>query len=49
MRRSIGEDARVVATGGLANVVAKHTTAIDVVEEHLVLKGLALWHAGSLR
>jgi type III pantothenate kinase len=47
MRHSIGEDARVVATGGLANVVARHTTAIDAVEEHLVLKGLALWHAAS--
>ena len=49
MRRSIGEDARAVATGGLANVVARHTTAIDAVEEHLVLKGLALWHAASQR
>ena len=49
MRRAIGEDARVIATGGLAAVVAKHTTAIDVVEPHLVLKGLALWHASSAR
>jgi len=48
MRHAIGEDARVVATGGLADVVAKHTEAIDVVEPHLVLQGLALWHA-SLR
>jgi len=47
MRHAIGEDARVIATGGLAPVVAKHTTAIDAVEEHLVLKGLALWHAAS--
>jgi type III pantothenate kinase len=48
MRHAIGEDARVVATGGLADVVAKHTDAIDAVEPHLVLQGLALWHA-SLR
>jgi type III pantothenate kinase len=45
MRHAIGEDARVVATGGLADVVAKHTEAIDAVEPHLVLQGLALWHA----
>jgi type III pantothenate kinase len=49
MRSAIGEDARVVATGGLADVVAKHTAAIDVVDPHLVLKGLALWHASSPR
>jgi type III pantothenate kinase len=49
MRHAIGEDAQVVATGGLAGVVAKHTNAIDAVEEHLVLKGLALWHASSHR
>jgi type III pantothenate kinase len=48
MRHAIGEDARVVATGGLADVIARHTRAIDVVEPHLVLQGLALWHA-SLR
>jgi len=45
MRYAIGEDARVVATGGLADVIAKHTDAIDAVEPHLVLQGLALWHA----
>jgi type III pantothenate kinase len=47
MRHAIGEDARVVATGGLADVIAKHTTAIDAVEPHLVLQGLALWHAAG--
>jgi type III pantothenate kinase len=45
MRGAIGEDARVVATGGLADVVARQTSIIDVVEPHLVLHGLALWHA----
>ncbi|GAC1305422.1 MAG: type III pantothenate kinase [Vulcanimicrobiaceae bacterium] len=48
MRHAIGEDARVVATGGLADVIARHTAVIDVVEPHLVLHGLALWFA-SLR
>lgn len=49
MRRAIGEDARVIATGGLADVVAKHTSAIDAVEPHLVLSGLAIWHASRTR
>ncbi len=44
MRRALGEDARVVATGGLAEIVAKHTRAIDVVEPHLVLYGLQRLH-----
>jgi len=47
MRHAIGEDARVVATGGLADFIAKHTTIIDVVEPHLVLHGLALWFAAQ--
>lgn len=47
LRHAIGEDARVVATGGLADVIAKHTTLIDVVEPHLVLHGLALWFASQ--
>jgi len=49
MRTAIGEDARVIATGGLADVVAKHTPFIDAVEPHLVLQGLALWHAARIR
>jgi type III pantothenate kinase len=45
MRHAIGEDAAVIATGGLADVIAKHTSIIDAVEPHLVLHGLALWYA----
>ncbi len=45
MRHAIGEDARVVATGGLADFIAKHTQVIDAVEPHLVLHGLARWFA----
>jgi type III pantothenate kinase len=40
MRGAIGEDARAIATGGLAEIVARHTRAIDAVEPHLVLLGL---------
>ena len=42
MRRELGDEARVVATGGMAEVVARHTAVIDVVEPHLVLDGLRL-------
>lgn len=45
MKQAIGEDARVIATGGLADVVARQASAIDAVEPHLVLIGLRLLHA----
>jgi len=45
MRAAIGEDARVVATGGLAAAIAKHAPVIDAVEPHLVLEGLRRFHA----
>jgi type III pantothenate kinase len=44
LRSAIGEDARAIATGGLAEIVARHTTAIDAVEPHLVLLGLRRFH-----
>lgn len=40
MRREIGASAKVVATGGFADVIAKHTRVIDAVEPYLVLLGL---------
>jgi type III pantothenate kinase len=40
MRREIGETAKVIATGGLADIIAKHTRTIDAVEPYLVLHGL---------
>ena len=45
MKREIGDDAKVVATGGLAQVVARHTTCIDAVEPFLVLHGLQRYFA----
>jgi type III pantothenate kinase len=48
-KHAVGEDAQVVATGGLAEVIAKHTAAIDAVEPHLVLQGLQLYHASPER
>jgi type III pantothenate kinase len=44
MRGAIGEDARVVATGGLADIVARETAVIEAVEPHLVLLGLRAFY-----
>lgn len=38
----------VIATGGLAPLIAKETTVIDVVDEYLTLKGLKLIHERNL-
>ena len=40
IRAEIGAQARVIASGGLASVIAPHTPAIERVEPHLVLYGL---------
>lgn len=42
MRQQSKEDALVVATGGLANMIAKESNIIDVVDPFLTLKGLYL-------
>lgn len=42
MRRELGCKAKVVATGGLAVIVAPGTDAIDVVEPMLTLEGLKI-------
>lgn len=39
-RAELGEEMRVVATGGLANVIAGETRCIEVVDPWLTLKGL---------
>ncbi|BDE07616.1 type III pantothenate kinase [Vulcanimicrobium alpinum] len=44
IRGMLGEDARVIASGGLAPVVAAETAVIERVEPHLVLHGLRLGH-----
>jgi type III pantothenate kinase len=47
IRAEIGANARVIASGGLASVIAAETPVIERVEPHLVLYGL-LAHARSL-
>lgn len=42
IRQHVQGSPRVVATGGAAPLVARHTAIIDTVDEHLLLKGLKL-------
>ena len=42
MRAELGEQARVVATGGLAELIAAETDVIEVVEPNLTLIGLRM-------
>lgn len=44
MREEMGVEARAVATGGLAQIVAKHTTFIETVNPHLSLLGLRSYY-----
>jgi type III pantothenate kinase len=42
IRRELGVDAQVVATGGLADLIAPHSRTISAVEPFLTLEGLRL-------
>lgn len=42
IRQELGVQARVIATGGLAPAVARHSGIIDVVDPNLTLEGLRL-------
>jgi type III pantothenate kinase len=42
IRRELGADARVVATGGLAHLVGSESSAIERVEPFLTLEGLRI-------
>jgi type III pantothenate kinase len=44
MRAEMGVEAKVVATGGLADVVAKQAPVIAAVDPHLSLVGLELYY-----
>jgi type III pantothenate kinase len=42
MRGELGEDARAIATGGLAGLIAPHSRTIELVDPDLTLEGLRL-------
>lgn len=48
MKEEMGENATVIATGGLSNMVADNTDCIDVIDKLLTLKGLqVIWALNS--
>lgn len=49
IRAELGTQARVIATGGLATVVARHTKVIEACEPALVLEGVRLIYHRSNR
>jgi type III pantothenate kinase len=44
IKDELGGKARVIATGGLANIIAKETQIVDTVNPNLTLEGLRLIH-----
>jgi type III pantothenate kinase len=42
MKEEIGQEARVIATGGLAEVIQPHTKTVELVDQMLTLDGLRL-------
>lgn len=42
MKQEMGDDTRVIATGGLAEVIARETTVIDEINPSLTLMGLRI-------
>lgn len=49
MRVELGSEARVIATGGLAEVVARYCPSIDRVDPQISMHGLRLFHEASTR
>jgi type III pantothenate kinase len=44
IRAEACSDARVIATGGLARLIARHTRNIEEVDDHLLLRGLKIMY-----
>ncbi len=44
VKNEIGNDPKVIATGGFAALVAENTSQIDIVDENLLLYGLQMLH-----
>mgnify|MGYP001614451970 CR=1 FL=1 len=44
IRKELGVEAKVIATGGLSTMMSKQTTTFDAVEPDLVLEGVRLIH-----
>ncbi|RLD13224.1 pantothenate kinase, partial [candidate division KSB1 bacterium] len=42
IKDELGAEARVIATGGLASKIIKHTQCIDAIDSYLSLEGMAM-------
>jgi type III pantothenate kinase len=42
LKKEMGHEVKVIATGGIAPLIAKETTTIDLIDENLTLEGLKL-------
>jgi type III pantothenate kinase len=42
IRKELGENARVIATGGMSSLIAAETPVIEIVDDRLMLEGLRL-------
>ena len=49
LKNELGGPAKVVATGGLATLLAKHTQVFDVIEPDLTIQGLSLLYERATR
>jgi type III pantothenate kinase len=49
MKREVGANPKVVATGGLAALIASECPAIDEVDDYLTLKGLRIIYERNRR
>ncbi len=48
IKTELNGDPKVVATGGLANTIAKRTKSIDIVDENLILEGIYLLYKRNI-
>jgi type III pantothenate kinase len=48
MKKELGEDTRVIATGGLAPLIAETSATIEKVDPYLTLLGLILIYERNL-
>jgi type III pantothenate kinase len=44
MKKELGGKVRVIATGGLAGIIAEETNIVDILDPDLTLVGLRLIH-----